>query len=69
MVALGGPKSITGHRSLRNLASEVPPLVEHKPGQFAACHFAGDPVPAVSGESSAGAEAANGSPRPPVRHL
>lgn len=23
----------------------VPPLVEHKPGQFAACHFAGDPVP------------------------
>jgi oligopeptide transport system ATP-binding protein len=27
----------------------VPPLVEHKPGQFAACHFAGAPVP---GESS-----------------
>ena len=25
----------------------VPPLVEHKPGQFAACHFAGDPVPAT----------------------
>jgi oligopeptide transport system ATP-binding protein len=24
----------------------VPPLVEHKPGHFAACHFAGDPVPA-----------------------
>src|SRR5947209_5324211 len=24
----------------------VPPLVEHKPGQFAACRFAGDPVPA-----------------------
>ncbi|MEO8035585.1 MAG: dipeptide ABC transporter ATP-binding protein [Acidobacteriota bacterium] len=23
----------------------VPPLVEHKPGQFAACHFAGAPVP------------------------
>jgi peptide/nickel transport system ATP-binding protein len=23
----------------------VPPLVEHKPGQFAACHFAGQPVP------------------------
>ena len=23
----------------------VPPLVEHKPGQFAACHFAGEPVP------------------------
>jgi oligopeptide transport system ATP-binding protein len=26
----------------------VPPLVEYKPGQFAACHFAGDPVPAQS---------------------
>jgi len=25
----------------------VPPLVEHKPGQFAACHFAGEPVPAA----------------------
>ena len=24
---------------------EVPPLVEHKPGHFAACHFAGAPVP------------------------
>ena len=24
----------------------VPPLVEHKPGQFAACHFAGAPLPA-----------------------
>jgi oligopeptide transport system ATP-binding protein len=24
---------------------QVPPLVEHKPGQFAACHFAGDPIP------------------------
>ncbi len=23
----------------------VPPLAEHSPGQFAACHFAGDPVP------------------------
>jgi oligopeptide/dipeptide ABC transporter ATP-binding protein len=23
----------------------VPPLIEHKPGQFAACHFAGEPVP------------------------
>ena len=23
----------------------VPPLVEHKPGQFAACHFAGEPIP------------------------
>ena len=26
-------------------ASEVPPLLEHKPGQFAACHFAGEPIP------------------------
>jgi oligopeptide transport system ATP-binding protein len=25
--------------------SEVPPLIEHKPGQFAACHFAGAPIP------------------------
>ena len=24
---------------------QVPPLVEHKPGQFAACHFAGQPIP------------------------
>jgi oligopeptide transport system ATP-binding protein len=24
----------------------VPALVEHQPGQFAACHFAGEPVPA-----------------------
>jgi len=23
----------------------VPPLIEHLPGQFAACHFAGDPIP------------------------
>src|SRR5687767_13716430 len=28
--------------------TEVPPLVEHKPGHFAACHFAGDPLPAQS---------------------
>jgi oligopeptide transport system ATP-binding protein len=27
-------------------SAEVPPLLEHKPGQFAACHFAGDPLPA-----------------------
>jgi oligopeptide transport system ATP-binding protein len=26
-------------------AAEVPPLVEHKPEQFAACHFAGQPIP------------------------
>ena len=30
----------------------VPPLLEHQPGQFAACHFAGDPVPGE--ESKAG---------------
>ena len=23
----------------------VPPLIEHKPGHFAACHFAGEPIP------------------------
>ena len=28
----------------------VPPLVEYKPGQFAACHFAGAPVPPSAGE-------------------
>jgi len=28
--------------------TEVPPLVEHKPGHFAACHFAGEPLPAQS---------------------
>jgi oligopeptide transport system ATP-binding protein len=28
--------------------TEVPPLVEHKPGQFAACHFAGAPLPVAS---------------------
>jgi oligopeptide transport system ATP-binding protein len=28
--------------------TEVPPLIEHKPGQFAACHFAGEPLPAVT---------------------
>ncbi len=25
--------------------TEVPALLEHKPGHFAACHFAGDPLP------------------------
>jgi oligopeptide transport system ATP-binding protein len=25
--------------------TDVPPLIEHKPGQFAACHFAGAPMP------------------------
>ncbi|HVS33232.1 MAG TPA: dipeptide ABC transporter ATP-binding protein [Thermoanaerobaculia bacterium] len=31
---------------------EVPALVEHKPGQFAACHFAGAPLPATNPEVS-----------------
>ncbi len=31
---------------------EVPALVEHKPGQFAACHFAGAPLPATNPEAS-----------------
>jgi oligopeptide transport system ATP-binding protein len=26
-------------------AEEIPALLEHSPGQFAACHFAGEPVP------------------------
>lgn len=26
-------------------SEEVPPLLEHKPGQFAACHFPGAPLP------------------------
>lgn len=26
-------------------SAEVPPLIEHRPGHFAACHFAGDPIP------------------------
>jgi oligopeptide transport system ATP-binding protein len=30
---------------------EVPPLVEHAPGQFAACHFAGAPLPAETGSA------------------
>jgi oligopeptide transport system ATP-binding protein len=31
-------------------AAEVPALIEHKPGQFAACHFAGQPIPAATTE-------------------
>ncbi len=34
-------------------SEKVPALLEHKPGQFAACHFAGTPVP----ESRSGPEA------------
>jgi len=30
----------------------VPPLLEHKPGQFAACHFAGAPLPANAAPAS-----------------
>jgi len=28
--------------------TEVPALIEHKPGHFAACHFAGEPMPAAT---------------------
>jgi oligopeptide transport system ATP-binding protein len=35
-------------------SAEVPPLVEHKPGHFAACHFAGAPLPAVDPEGLKG---------------
>jgi oligopeptide transport system ATP-binding protein len=31
----------------------VPPLIEHRPGQFAACHFAGEPVPVAANQPSA----------------
>jgi oligopeptide transport system ATP-binding protein len=30
----------------------VPPLIEHKPGQFAACHFAGEPIAPAAAEPS-----------------
>jgi oligopeptide transport system ATP-binding protein len=33
-------------------ADQVPPLVEHKPGQFAACHFAGAPLPTTEAQVS-----------------
>src|SRR5436190_8487425 len=33
----------------------VPPLAEHKPGQFAACHCAGAPLPAADAERLKGA--------------
>src|SRR5687767_3520278 len=29
-------------------ADVVPPVIEHKPGQFAACHFAGEALPATA---------------------
>ena len=31
---------------------EVPALIEHKPGQFAACHFAGAPLPATNSDGA-----------------
>jgi oligopeptide transport system ATP-binding protein len=34
-------------------AEEVPALLEHQPGQFAACHFAGAPVPAAPARPAA----------------
>jgi oligopeptide transport system ATP-binding protein len=34
-------------------SDEVPPLVEHKPGQFAACHFAGAPLPTIESTNPA----------------
>lgn len=34
--------------------TEVPKLVEHKPGQFAACHFAGEPLPASTNPENLG---------------
>ena len=41
--------------------TEVPPLVEHKPGQFAACHFAGEPLPESTNPEGIGAKAASAS--------
>ncbi len=37
-------------------SAEVPPLLEHRPGQFAACHFAGEKVPEVKELSAEGRE-------------
>jgi oligopeptide transport system ATP-binding protein len=34
-------------------ATDVPPLIEHKPGHFAACHFAGAPLPVSTVNESA----------------
>ncbi|CAM4469651.1 ABC transporter ATP-binding protein [Paenibacillus tarimensis] len=35
-------------------AKEMPPLIEHRPGHYAACHFAGEPLPSQEGIVSAG---------------
>jgi oligopeptide transport system ATP-binding protein len=37
--------------------TEVPALIEHKPGQFAACHFAGEPLPAQTNPEGIGSQA------------
>ena len=37
-------------------AEQVPALLEHKPDQFAACHFAGEKVPEVKELSAEGRE-------------
>jgi oligopeptide transport system ATP-binding protein len=37
-------------------SEEVPPLLEHRPAQFAACHFAGEKVPEVKELSAEGRE-------------
>ncbi len=37
-------------------SDEVPPLLEHRPAQFAACHFAGEKVPEVKELSAEGRE-------------
>jgi len=43
--------------------TEVPPLVEHKPGQFAACHFAGAPLPEAQDPEGLKARAAAATPK------
>ena len=48
-----GPNSILAGLAGGWLAAKLgqPFAIEHKPGQFAACHFAGDPVPAGPGRA------------------
>jgi oligopeptide transport system ATP-binding protein len=43
--------------------TEVPPLVEHKPGQFAACHFAGEPLPEATDPEGISAVTSGGAAR------
>ena len=52
--------------------TEVPALIEHKPGHFAACHFAGEPLPAAQDpegltRSAAVPAAAPAASSPPAR--